>query len=89
MSVGVAGLKRFGLFAEIGEDSFFPTIGAAVSSYLEAHAVEWTDEAGVSDKTRSFSNGCSKCTRRAEAPTVVLEYWPRFACRASVLENVA
>ena len=28
-------LKRFGLFAEIGEDCFFPTIGAAVSSYLD------------------------------------------------------
>ena len=37
-------LKRFGLFAEIGEDSFFPTIGEAVSSYLATHSVEWNDE---------------------------------------------
>ncbi len=36
-------LKRFGLFSELGEDSFFPTIGAAVSSYLETHSVEWLD----------------------------------------------
>jgi high affinity sulfate transporter 1 len=36
-------LKRFGLFARIGEHRFFPTIGAAVESYLETHAVEWTE----------------------------------------------
>jgi len=36
-------LKRFGLFAQLGERSFFPTIGAAVSSYLESHAVDWVD----------------------------------------------
>ncbi len=36
-------LKRFGLFAQFGEDSFFPTIGAAVSSYLESHKVAWVD----------------------------------------------
>ena len=36
-------LKRFGLFAQLGEGSFFPTIGAAVSSYLESHAVDWVD----------------------------------------------
>ena len=37
-------LKRFGLLAEIGEHSFFPTIEAAVSSYLETHPVEWNDD---------------------------------------------
>jgi high affinity sulfate transporter 1 len=36
-------LKRFGLFARFGEDCFFPTLGAAVSGYLEAHDVEWED----------------------------------------------
>jgi high affinity sulfate transporter 1 len=36
-------LKRFGLFAQIGEKSFFPTIGAAVGSYLESHSVDWVD----------------------------------------------
>jgi len=36
-------LKRFGLFAQIGESYFFPTIGAAVSSYLESYAVDWVD----------------------------------------------
>ena len=36
-------LKRFELFARIGETSFFPTIGAAVSSYLVSHDVDWVD----------------------------------------------
>jgi len=41
-------LKRFGLFAQFGENYFFPTIGAAVSSYLETNKdvdwQEWGDE---------------------------------------------
>jgi len=36
-------LKRFGLFARLGEETFFPTLGAAVSSYLASHPVEWED----------------------------------------------
>jgi high affinity sulfate transporter 1 len=36
-------LKRFGLYAQLGEAYFFPTIGSAVSSYLEIHNVEWED----------------------------------------------
>ena len=36
-------LKRFGLFAQVGESYFFPTIGAAVSSYLDINKVEWED----------------------------------------------
>jgi high affinity sulfate transporter 1 len=36
-------LKRFGLFARLGETAFFPTMGAAVSSYLETHPVDWVD----------------------------------------------
>lgn len=36
-------LKRFGLFAQIGERFFFPTVGAAVGSYLESHTVDWVD----------------------------------------------
>src|SRR6202000_1132809 len=36
-------LKRFGLFAQLGENSFFPTIGAAVSRYLEVNDVAWDD----------------------------------------------
>jgi high affinity sulfate transporter 1 len=30
-------LKRFGLFARLGESAFFPTIGDAVDNYLAAH----------------------------------------------------
>ena len=36
-------LKRFGLFARLGEQAFFPTMGAAVNRYLETHAVDWVD----------------------------------------------
>ena len=36
-------LKRFGLFAQLGEDAFFPTLGASVNRYLATHAVEWVD----------------------------------------------
>ena len=36
-------LKRFGLFARLGEEAFFPTTGAAVGSYLKAHPVDWVD----------------------------------------------
>lgn len=36
-------LKRFGLFSRLGEERFFPTLGEAVSAYLEAHEVEWLD----------------------------------------------
>ena len=36
-------LKRFGLFSQLGEKAFFPTIGAAVSEYLKTHPVDWVD----------------------------------------------
>jgi len=36
-------LKKFGLFAQFGENCFFPTVGAAVSKYLENNHVEWVD----------------------------------------------
>ncbi|HVM78101.1 MAG TPA: sulfate permease [Stellaceae bacterium] len=36
-------LKRFGLLARFGDAHFFPTVGAAVGSYLRSHAVDWVD----------------------------------------------
>ena len=36
-------LKRFGLFSLLGEQAFYPTLGAAVSAYLKAHPVDWVD----------------------------------------------
>jgi high affinity sulfate transporter 1 len=36
-------LKRFGLFAQIGETFFFPTLGAAISCYLRSYPVDWVD----------------------------------------------
>ncbi|HET7085527.1 MAG TPA: SulP family inorganic anion transporter [Rhizomicrobium sp.] len=42
-------LRRFGLFTQFGEQHFFPTIGAAVSRFLETHDVEWDDRDGGRD----------------------------------------
>ncbi len=36
-------LKRFGLFSKFGEEMFFPTVGEAVTGYLEVFPVEWVD----------------------------------------------
>ena len=36
-------LRRFGLMTRFEPDSFFATLGEAVSTYLKTHAVEWTD----------------------------------------------
>jgi high affinity sulfate transporter 1 len=36
-------LKRFGLFTRFGEQTFFATLGEAVSAYLVTHPVEWVD----------------------------------------------
>jgi MFS superfamily sulfate permease-like transporter len=36
-------LKRFGLLARFGEESFHPTLGEAVKAYLRAHPVHWVD----------------------------------------------
>lgn len=36
-------LKRFGLFTQLGEESFLPTVGAAVGAYLTDHPVNWVD----------------------------------------------
>jgi anti-anti-sigma regulatory factor len=36
-------LKRFGLFTRFGDQTFFATLGDAVSVYLATHPVEWVD----------------------------------------------
>jgi MFS superfamily sulfate permease-like transporter len=36
-------LKRFGVFTQLGEETFFPTLGGAVSRYLKTHEVDWQD----------------------------------------------
>ena len=36
-------LKRFGLFTRFGEQTFFATVGEAVSAYLGTYPVEWID----------------------------------------------
>jgi high affinity sulfate transporter 1 len=37
-------LKRFGLFARLGETVFFPTIGTAVDSYLANYSVDYRED---------------------------------------------
>jgi MFS superfamily sulfate permease-like transporter len=46
-------LKRFGLFSLIGERSFFPTIEAAVRSYVQEHAIDWADPASITTEQLS------------------------------------
>lgn len=36
-------LKHYGLFAKLGEELFFPTLGGAVNHFLETHQVQWVD----------------------------------------------
>jgi high affinity sulfate transporter 1 len=36
-------LKRFGLFAQLGQELFFATLGEAVSNYLTTYPVQWVD----------------------------------------------
>jgi MFS superfamily sulfate permease-like transporter len=36
-------LKRFGLFARLGKDTFFETVGESVSRYLERFGMDWQD----------------------------------------------
>jgi high affinity sulfate transporter 1 len=36
-------LKRFGLYAQIGEQNFFPTVGEAVGAFLDTFDVDWVD----------------------------------------------
>jgi hypothetical protein len=36
-------LRRYGLYAQVGEERFFPTVGTAVDGYLRATGMEWVD----------------------------------------------
>ena len=36
-------LKRFGLFARFGAETFYPTLGEAVRAYLRTYPVQWVD----------------------------------------------
>ncbi len=36
-------LKQYGLYEQLGDNHFFPTIGQAVDQYLHQHAVDWID----------------------------------------------
>jgi MFS superfamily sulfate permease-like transporter len=44
-------LRRFGLFARFGEQTFFATLGEAVNAYLATHPVDWVD---WEDHAKSF-----------------------------------
>jgi high affinity sulfate transporter 1 len=36
-------LRRYGLYDQVGDERFFPTVGTAVDGYLRATGVEWVD----------------------------------------------
>ena len=36
-------LRRYGLYAQVGSEHFFPTVGTAVDSYLRTTGMEWVD----------------------------------------------
>jgi high affinity sulfate transporter 1 len=56
-------LKRFGLFSLIGEARFFPTVGAAVASYLNSHDVHWVDWEDQSSQSNRDVNPRDATTR--------------------------
>jgi MFS superfamily sulfate permease-like transporter len=64
-------LKRFGLFARLGEDYFFPTVGSAVSSYLKNHDVAWDDwDETPNVKFRASTSSCPPSPDCQERKTV-------------------
>jgi MFS superfamily sulfate permease-like transporter len=36
-------LRRYGLYDQVGDERFFPTVGTAVDGYLRATGVKWVD----------------------------------------------
>ncbi len=36
-------LKKYGLFCNMGQEKFFPTIGQAVDKYVQQHQIDWVD----------------------------------------------
>jgi MFS superfamily sulfate permease-like transporter len=36
-------LRRYGLYDQVGDERFFPTVGTAVDGYLRATGVQWVD----------------------------------------------
>lgn len=36
-------LKRYGLFARLGTENFFPTVGQAVDHYVDRYHIDWVD----------------------------------------------
>ena len=36
-------LKQLEIFGTLGDESFYPTVGAAVKAYLDSHDVNWFD----------------------------------------------
>jgi len=53
-------LKRFGLFARFGAETFYPTLGEAVKAYLRSHPVQWED--WENEMPVSFARGDTSMT---------------------------
>jgi hypothetical protein len=46
-------LRRYGLYAQVGTDRFFPTVGTAVDGYLRTTGLEWVDREERPDGPRN------------------------------------
>jgi hypothetical protein len=54
-------LRRYGLFARLGADAFYPTVGTAVDGYVAASGIDWVDweDRGAEDAPPSGSSSVS------------------------------
>ena len=57
-------LQRYGLKARIGQDFFFPTVGAGVKAYLAQTGIEWVD---WEEGSKSVRDGGASPTLRPDA----------------------
>ena len=55
-------LRRYGFLQKLGEDSFFPTVGTAVTAYVAASGIDWVDWEERGPDAPGPSSGTSSST---------------------------
>ena len=55
-------LRRYGFLQKLGEDSFYPTVGTAVSAYVAASGIDWVDWEERDPDAPGPSSGTSSST---------------------------
>ena len=55
-------LRRYGFLQKLGEDSFFPTVGTAVTAYVAASGIDWVDWEARGPDAPGPSSGTSSST---------------------------